>query len=424
MSWNLETLLRANASVDDYKIYSEQTQSYELFFVHDKLETVRSTDTVETTVTVYVDHDDARGDASFRIYASTTEAEAERKIAEAAQKAGVVKNQPYTLPENETLDGAIASNLAEDTPVALAKQIADAVFAADLYGQGSINALEIFLRKHVVQVKNSRGIDKRETKYSAMVEAIPTWNAEESVELYECQNFNRFDAAKVTAEIERRMREVRDRSLAEIPTEKPKCTVVLDAPEVMVLLGDIVYDLGYATVYAGSNPFSVGDAVQKGPTGDLLTVTMRGAVEGSVESALFDANGTTLVDTEVIRGGKVVDYFGSHRFAQYLGRKATGSLECCDVAAGTLTDAELAEKPYFRCASMSGLQVDVLNDYIGGEVRLAYYCANGESVPMTGISISGKLSDALASMRLASERTAAGGGLVPKYAAFEGIEIV
>ena len=424
MSWNLEQLLRANAAVDDYKIRSDKTESYELFFVHDKLETTRSTDTTETTVTVYVDHDGFRGDSSFKLYAATTEAEAAQKIADAVKKAGVIKNQMYALPENETLDGVVASNFTEMTPAALAKAMADAVFGAELYAHGSINALEIFVYRHVVSVKNSRGIDKRETKYSAMIEAIPTWNEGESVELYECQRFNRFDAAKVTAEIEQKMREVRDRAYAKAPAEKPACTVVLDAAELAQLIGDIAYELDYATVYAGSNPFSIGHTVQKEPTGDKLNVTMRGMVEGSVASALFDADGTTLVDTEVIRDGVVADYCGSHRFAQYLERKTTGRLVCMDVAAGTLTDEELAGKPYFRCVSMSGLQVDVYNDYIGGEVRLAYYCENGETVPMTGISISGKLSAALASMRLSAERTATGNYYGPKLAAFEGIEIV
>ena len=48
-----------------------------------------------------------------------------------------------------------------------------------------MNALEIFINKYTVTVKNSRGIDKREVKYGVMIEAIPTWNEGESVELYE-----------------------------------------------------------------------------------------------------------------------------------------------------------------------------------------------------------------------------------------------
>ena len=50
--------------------------------------------------------------------------------------------------------------------------------------------------------------------------------------------------------------------------------------------------------------------------------------------------------------------------------------------------------------SLSGLQVDLYNDYIGGEIRLAYLHRDGESLPLTGISMSAKLSDVLGSLRL------------------------
>ena len=73
---------------------------------------------------------------------------------------------------------------------------------------------------------------------------------------------------------------------------------------------------------------------------------------------------------------------------------------------------------------MSGLQVDILNDYIGGEVRLAYYFDGEKKIPMTGISISGKLSEALDSIRLSDEAKCAGSYKGPKYALLSGIEII
>jgi hypothetical protein len=73
---------------------------------------------------------------------------------------------------------------------------------------------------------------------------------------------------------------------------------------------------------------------------------------------------------------------------------------------------------------MSGLQLDIYNDYIGGEVRLAYYFDGEREIPVTGISISGKLSDALANMRLSDIATVYEGYLGPKWASFGGIEIV
>ena len=420
---NIEKLLR-DSSDCEWKINSAKTESYELFFVHSKLETVRSTDTDATSVTVYLDHDGKKGQASFKLYASTTEKEALQKLESAKEKAALISNEYFELPAAETLDGAIESNFAEYEPKEAAARMAEAVFSADMLGNGSVNALEIFINKHTVSVKNSRGLDKREVKYTAMIEAIPTWNEGESVELYEAIRTSEFDFDKIRIEIEAKMREVRDRGRAKMPEKKLECPVVLPAEELAGLFGELVYSLNYSAVYTHSNPFSEGDAIQKAPTGDLIRFSMKGQLKGSTASALFDEDGTTLVDTCVIEDGKVRSYFGGDRFAQYLKKPATGNLSCGELSLGTLTDEELNKSPYFECVSMSGLQVDVFNDYIGGEVRLAYYFDGKEKHPVTGISISGKLSDALNSIRLSSESTQTGRYMGPKFALINGIEIV
>ena len=73
--------------------------------------------------------------------------------------------------------------------------------------------------------------------------------------------------------------------------------------------------------------------------------------------------------------------------------------------AGTLTENELEKLPYIECVSLSGLQVDLYNDYIGGEIRLAYRHENGKTEPITGITMSAKLSDVLNTLRLSENTT-------------------
>lgn len=421
---DIEKLLSESKILDGWKVCRTNVNSYQLFFVHEKLETVRSTDTENITVTVYKNHDGKKGVSSFQLYASATEDEAREKTADAVSKALLISNQDYDLPKNEAFEGVIESNYAEYEPKALAKEMAKAVFSADTLGNGSINALEIFIDKITVSVKNSCGIDKRETKYKSMIEAIPTWNEGESVELYEAINASDFDFDEIRYEIERKMREVRDRNLAKAPTTKLSCPVLLNKAELGELFDTLTEDLSYSSVYANANPYSEGDLIQKAPSGDMLSITMRGKIQGCVSSALFDSDGTALADTKVIENGKVVSYFGSHRFAQYLNKKATGDLGCIDVEKGTLTKEALSKEPYFECVFMSGLQVDVFNDYIGGEVRLAYYFDGEKKIPVTGVSISGRLSDALNSMKLAKSITVNNFYRGPKYALFNGIEIV
>ena len=66
-------LLKENPLVSDYRLNTVNTVSYEMFFVHKDLETVRSTDTTERKVTVFVEKDGKLGDATFSVYSSYTE---------------------------------------------------------------------------------------------------------------------------------------------------------------------------------------------------------------------------------------------------------------------------------------------------------------------------------------------------------------
>ena len=399
---NIIKILKEFAQITNYKITEVQTTSYETFFVHKQLETVRATQTTDKSVTIYVEHDGKLGDSVFSVYASTTEDELRQKVALAVQKAQLVNNQNYTLPSAEKLDSNIYSNMSEYEPKELAHLIAQACFDANTEQKGSLNALEIFINKVRVHIVNGNGLDKCEQKYNCMVEAIPTWTDGESVELYECYNFSKFDYNEVKREIAGKMQEVKDRYYATKPDVNPNCTVILNAPEIANLLWEITGELGFGSVYAHSNAFKKGDNLQKGDC-DKLTVKLCGKIEGSHRNSLFDGDGVTLVDTVVIQDGIAVNYHGSNRFGQYLGEKITGVLPCMEVCAGTVSESDIQCEPYFECVSMSGLQVDIYNDYIGGEVRLAYYFDGNKKVALTGISISGKLSDALATLRISNK---------------------
>ena len=417
-------ILKNTNGISDWRVLSTRTESTELFFVHKDLETVRSTDTNDIKVTVYVSHDEKLGEATFSVYSSYNDEKIAEEIEKAKKKANIIANQSYSIPENEQGEYVSASNFANYAPHELASLISKACFEADCVEGGSINALEIFVYKDIVSVKNSRGIDKTQVKYRAMVEAIPTFNGEESVELYEQYNFTEFDHNLVREEIANKMREVKDRYEAKVPENKLSCPVVLDAPELDQLFGNYIGNLNFSMVYQHSNAFSIGDDIQKDAKGDRLTLTMCGEVKGSVSSSAFDADGITLVDRKIIENGKAIALYGGTRFAQYLGEKATGNLGCISVECGTLTDEAKKSAPYFRCASMSGLQVDIYNDYIGGEVRLGYYFDGEKEIPVTGISISGKLSVALANMHLSDKAVTYESYHGPKCAIFDGIEIV
>ena len=408
-----------------YRIIENHVASYELFFVHKDLETVRSTDSKATYVTVYTEHDGRIGDSAFQIYQSMSEDDINKKIAEAVSRANLVSNEPYELIDKGTLNAALPTNLDKYEPEELGKRIADAVYAADTVPGGSINALEIFIYKDIKRVINNRGVDKTQTSYRVMIEAIPTFTDDkQSVELYEDYRFTVFEPEKLTAEIAEKMREVADRAKAQKPGKELKINVLLRPHEIRKLFSKLADDQNYSSVYMHANLHKEGDNLQQGDC-DRLNVTMKAIVEGSENSAYFDDDGAQLFDTDVIKDGIVCGSFGASRFGQYLKvSRPSGDLKCISVGKGTLTDAQIKAEPYIDCVSMSGMQLDLYNDYIGGEIRLAYYFDGEKTVPVTGITMSAKLSEVLSSLRLSEKTDVFGAYEGPVKALLRGVSVL
>ncbi len=416
--------LKANPQVSDYKINLTAKESYECFYVKGKLETVRCTDTCDKVVTVYVDHDGFKGDSQFFVYPSTTGEELAELIEKAAEKAALLNNQMYTLPEKETGEYEVDSNFSAYTLADLAGKIADCVFAANTVENADLNSVEVFVNRYTDTVCNSRGIEKTQVRYNAMVEAIPTFNGEnESVELYQQYNFSAFDAETVKGEIAQKLLEVKARASAVKPDFAMDCKVILNKEELGNLFGTISHELNYATVYAHAGVFHKGDDIQTAPTGDPITITMAGSVPGNIRSGHFDGDGMTLKDTVIVENGKAVTYYGANRFGQYLNEQPTGNLRCIRVAPGSACEKCLTAAPYLEVLSMSGLQVDTFTDYIGGEIRLAYYCDGEKVIPVTGISITGSLKQVLSSIRLSTEIAADDGYTGPSKAILQDMKI-
>lgn len=415
-------LLRQHPQVSDFKINIRQKESYELFFVKGRLETVRCTDTCDKEVTVYAAHGEYLGDSKFFIYPSTTTEQLVQLIDEAATKALLLNNQSYTLPQAQEGDYVVESNFAHYQPAQLAEAVAQAVFEANRVENAGLNSVEIFINKYHDTVLNSRGLRKTQVKYDAMVETIPTYNGEkESVELYQQVNFSSLDREALVSEVAGKLAEVKARYEAVKPQQPLSCPVVLHKQELGELFSTIAYDLNYSSVYHHSNLFKKGDAVQTEPTGDKLTLSMAGQVPGSVLSSSFDGDGMSLGEITLVENGVAVNYYGSNQFGQYLGEEPTGALRCLVVQPGSLGRDLPGE--YLEVLSMSGLQVDLFSDYIGGEVRLAYWHRDGAVTPVTGISISGSLRQTLSALRLSDTCALSDGYFGPHQALLSGMQI-
>ena len=416
--------LNSNAGVSAYKINLERTESYELFFVKGALETVRNTDNTDKEVTVYVDHGEYRGHASFHVYPSTTEANLDRLIGEAVQQAKLIDNPRYELPKGETGDYTIESNFAKWDAAELCAKISNTVFSANTLDVTSLNAVEVFLNRITETVVNSNGLHKTQHLYRAMVEAIPTATEHgESVELYEQYNFNFLNEAELYREIADKLTQAKDRHDAARLEISGVKKVILNAQELKELFWNFADDLDYGAVYSHHNVFKKGDTLQSDPKGDRLGITLCASHPGSAASRAFDRDGMTLTACRIIDGGNAIAYHGSNRFGQYLDEAPTGILPVMKLDAGTAEESDLTAAPYLEIVSMSGIQTDFYSDYVGGEIRLAYW-HNGETIrPVTGVSVSGKLSEVLNHIRFSADCCMMGSYYGPKKAIVEKLNI-
>jgi len=421
---NIIDFLKKNRDVSEYKINVRNKTSYELFFVKGLLETARHTETCDTEVTVYCVHDGCMGEAQFFVYPSTDTIELERLIDDAVKKAKLINNKLFSLPEKEIGEYEVESNFADFNVKDLANRIVSDVYSANTADNTSLNSVEIFINEYRDEIINSKGLHKKQHSFDAMVEAIPTYNGSvQSVELYEQYNFNSYDKDALVAEITSKLNEVTARYYAEKPDSIEACPVVINCRELSSLFRNIVYDLNYSSVYSRSNVFSKGDKIQKTILGDSITVNMKGSAKGCVASSAFDSDGVSLGEICVVEDGVALNYYGSNRYGQYLGEEPTGDLRCIDVAPGKSDISDIENSDHIEIVSMSGLQVDFYSDYIGGEVRLAYLHRSGTMLPVTGISVSGSLSDVLSTIRLSDKTTVYNGYTGPEKAALFNMKI-
>lgn len=420
---NLENLLKAKQELKDFLINEEAKESFELFFVKDKLETVRKTNTLDQKVTIYVKNGEFLGNYTFSLLASDTKASFEKKLDEAIFNAKLIKNKDYDLPSGTKTNHNLKSNIKDYSPLELGTKIFETIQRAISKTSSKINALEVFINKKITKVINSRGVNRKMTSYDVFIEAIPTYDSEDSFELYKTISFAEFNEEKLEREVIESLNNVKARAEAKA-IELPKTVdVLLNIEEVCQFFDEINYNLTYPALYSKSSIYELNDTLTKKPLADKVTMKATSKLPSSIYQRPFDVDGVLLKEKKLISNNKVVGFYGATRFSSYLGMEQTGDLPCFEVKPGSLKLEDLNGQCYLNCLSFSGLQVDFYQDYIGGEVRLGILNKDNEQVSVSSFTISGKASDVLKDLHLSSEVDVYSNYKGPKYLLIKNMKI-
>lgn len=416
-------VLKANKEISAYMISSEKVQSVELFYVTDKLETNRATNIIGHNVTVYHDFDTFRGSSECFISSSCNKEEIEEKIAKAVKRCKNVKNAFYELPSpKDTKVESIPSPISKESFADVACKCADAIFKANVYKEGWINSVEIFVTQTEKRLINSNGIDVSSIIAKIYIELIPTWKGEhEEVELYQDYTTSQMDYDAITKMVEETMLYAKARAEAlKLPMDLKKCNVILKAAEASMIFGFFKSQLNYSDVFMKMNLFNIGDSVNDISTADPIDITLKTYVEGSASASSFDGSGVVLEPCHIIENSVCKSLHGSSRFGYYLKEKnPTGVFSNMEVKPGSMSYEDMKKEPHILCVYFSAPQVDGFSGYYGGEVRLGFYFDGKNYTPVTGFSVTGNLHEDKNYFRFSKEvetvSTGRGAYRGPKY---------
>ena len=412
--------LKSFDEIKDYRIIHNKEKRNEIYYISDKVETVRDVNVSSTyNVTIYCDFIDQRGFANFTVFSSNTIDEIDSKIKDAINRTKFSKNKYFDLPKGETK--IFGSSLDKNDP-SLVFKIGDTIIdAAKGYDDGWLSSFEVFIKQKEVNIVNSKGVNYTYFTNSVFLEIIPTFRKDGyEIELYNALDYEDVDLENIRKDVIILMRnaDLRNNSIKYTgPSEIP---VILEAKEIKEIIGELIGNFDYYSVYSNMNMLKVNDPFYGENPTDAPDISLTPYITNSVTNAPIDKDGIILNDTDIVVNNKIISYHGDNTFGYYLNeKKPTGILPNIYVEDGSFSEADIHENPYLKCLSFSSFQFDIYSGNFGGEVRLALYFDGKSLMPVSGLTISGNIHELKSHLKFSDVRRNITGYSGPKHVLIE-----
>jgi PmbA protein len=406
----IKEILLNNKDIDAYKITENRIEANELFFIKKNVDMDRAKNVHHFKVIVYKDFEENstryRGSSTVNIHPTMNVAEIKKVIADAVFAAQYVKNPYYPLNKAiEKYNALETSNFSKESLSYWMNEITKAIYKFDNYEKGGINSCEIFLNKVYTRIVNSEGVDVSSVDYNCMIEFITTWKEEgEEVELYKSLKFSDFDSEALAEEVKNMIIICKEKAIAKSTPAIEKSTVILSREAVKEFFSFYYSKCSAEEVFEETSTWKIGDKVQgEEIKGDYVSMLLDPFMKNSTYSSPFDEDGFKLEPVVILDKGVLKRYSADSRYAYYLKVEPTGAIENIRISAGSKTESKLKEDPYLEIAAFSDFTVDTLTGDFFGEIRLAWYYDGNKTIPVTGGSISGNISEAQNELYLSKE---------------------
>jgi PmbA protein len=345
----------------------------------------------------------------------------------AALMAGLVQNQPYTLPAPSPLpDLLLADPKIQADAQATLDELLARLRAAAAHLHVRLAAAELYAEEQTTHLLNSRGIDATQTGTTIDMEwVLLCRDGERATESLVELRSRRVDDIDIEAEVAARARQAADLLRAGAPPDYHGAVVLRGATLATFLNGGVIQTLASAATKFGKlSRWEIGEPVFYGPAaGDPLTVFANRRLPFGVRASRFDDEGQPAQRVELIRDGRLCAFTANQRYADYLGIAATGDFGDIEVLAGATPEAALLAEPYVEVVAFSWFTPNEISGDFSAEIRLGYLVEDDRRTPFKGGALVGNVIEALANARWSAETGFFGDYQGPQTARFGSLAV-
>ena len=422
MAENLERLLKVlkASGADAWEVTDIQEKGWEFYLIRHKLDQNRARNLESFLVRVYRKIDGFLGSASAPVPADAEEEEMKRIVAGLCQDASYVRNPFYTLNQPEPDAGKAGEGAGSVDLASISGDFLRALSSLPETPAEDLNSCEVFVTEVRKRFLNSEGIDVTTVYPSSMVEAVVNARkGSHEIELYRMYRCGTCDSVQLTRDLTETMRYGRDRLRTEPTPMLGKADLILTTDAACEVYSYFIDRLSCSLVYRGLSDWKTGASVAPAE----MCLRTAAFLPNSSRNGAYDPEGARIRDLALIEGGKAVSYWGSRQFSQYLNLQDSFQASNFVVSGGSASPEELREGNWLEVVEFSDFDVDSVTGDIAGEIRLGYLHQEGRTIPVTGGSVSGNMSELIPEMRFSADSRQYDTLLIPSVTRLNGATV-
>lgn len=403
-------------------------KSVEAFFVREKLDMNRRTQTHEFSVKVYVDFEEDgesfTGDATTIIGISDSEEEVRRKIKDAVFAASLTKNKAYPLPGKTNAKPIEKKGYANIDILTENYETLMQIFFGEHEFKARVNSVEIFANEEQHRVVTSAGVDLSFPHSEFVFELVTdNNNGREPVEIFNDYTLSHLDFSQIRNITRKQLMETEGRAHAVQARHMENCRLVLTGAAVEEFLFFYVEQASDAAIYQQISRAKLGEAFVPENARQSLTIRMNPGLESSPFAMPVDGEGTILQPFTLYEKGVVKNLRTRSQYSHYLNIPHIGNVVTFEVEGGKDSLDELLDGDYVEIVTFSAFLTDPMTGDFGGEFRLARQKKNGEMSYITAGAVSENIFQSQTTMVFSKELEDRKYSRAPKAIIFDNVTI-